>query len=72
MSIKIINPNEINILLYVHVIFEKNYTVRDELLVSQDSLVGVATVYALEDREVGVRVPVESRIFSSPRRPDRL
>jgi hypothetical protein len=26
----------------------------------------------LEDRGVGVRVPVRSRILSSPRRPDRL
>jgi hypothetical protein len=36
---------------------------------SQDSVVGIATGYGLEDREVGVRVPVASRIFSSPRRP---
>jgi hypothetical protein len=28
--------------------------------------------YGLEDREVGVWVPVQSRIFSFPRRPDRL
>jgi hypothetical protein len=28
--------------------------------------------YELDDREVGVRVPVGSRIFSSPRRPERL
>jgi hypothetical protein len=26
----------------------------------------------MDDREVGVRVPVGLRIFSSPRRPDRL
>jgi hypothetical protein len=32
----------------------------------------MATGYGLDDREVGVRVPVGSRIFSSPRRPDRL
>jgi hypothetical protein len=30
------------------------------------------TGYGLQDREVGVRVPVGSRIFSSPRRPDWL
>jgi hypothetical protein len=35
---------------------------------SRDSTVGIATGYGLDDREVGVRVPVES----SPRRPDRL
>jgi hypothetical protein len=32
----------------------------------------IATSYGLEDRGFGVRVPVGSRIFSSPRRPDRL
>jgi hypothetical protein len=32
----------------------------------------LATGYGLDDRGVGVRVPVGSRIFSSPRRPDRL
>jgi hypothetical protein len=39
---------------------------------SRDSAVGIATGYGLDDRGVGVRVPVGSRIFSSPRRPDRL
>jgi hypothetical protein len=39
---------------------------------SRDSVVGIATSYGLDDREVGVRVPVGSRIFSSPNRPDRL
>jgi hypothetical protein len=39
---------------------------------SRDSAVGRATGYGLDDRRVGVRVPVESRIFSYPRRPDRL
>ena len=39
---------------------------------SRDSVVGIATGYGMDDRGVGVRVPVESRIFSSPRRPDRL
>jgi hypothetical protein len=37
-----------------------------------DSAVGIATGYGLEGRGVGVRVPVVSRIVSSPRRPDRL
>jgi hypothetical protein len=36
---------------------------------SRDSSVGIATVYGLDDPGVGVRVPVWSRIFSSPRRP---
>jgi hypothetical protein len=41
-------------------------------LVSRNSVVCIATGYGLDDRGVGVRVPVELRIFSSPRRPDRL
>jgi hypothetical protein len=39
---------------------------------SRDSVVGIATSYGLDDRGVGVRIPVRSRIFSSPDRPDRL
>jgi hypothetical protein len=39
---------------------------------SRDSVVGIATVYVLDDRGVGVRVPVASRTFSYPRHPDRL
>jgi hypothetical protein len=39
---------------------------------SRDSAVGIATAYGLEDRGVEFRVPLGSRIFSSPRRPDRL
>jgi hypothetical protein len=38
----------------------------------RDSSVGIESGYGLDDRGVGVRVPVGSRIFSSPRRPDRL
>jgi hypothetical protein len=37
-----------------------------------DIAVGTATGYGLDDGGVGVRVPVGSRIFSSPRPPDRL
>jgi hypothetical protein len=39
---------------------------------SRDSAVGIATGYRLYDRGVEDRVPVESRISSSPRRSDRL
>jgi hypothetical protein len=39
---------------------------------NRDTIVGIATGYGLDDRGVGVRVPVGSRNFSSPRRPDRL
>jgi hypothetical protein len=38
----------------------------------RDSAVGIATGYGLGDQGVGVRVAVGSRIFFSPRRPDRL
>jgi hypothetical protein len=43
-----------------------------ECVRSRDSVVGIATGYGLDDRGVGVLVPVGSRIFSSPRRPDRF
>jgi hypothetical protein len=33
---------------------------------SRDSSVGIVTGYGLDDRGVGVRVPVESNIFLSP------
>jgi hypothetical protein len=41
-------------------------------LASLDSTIGIATGYGLDDGEVGVRVLVGSRIFTSPCRPDRL
>jgi hypothetical protein len=34
--------------------------------------VGIATGYGPDDRGIGFRVPIGSRIFSSPRHPDRL
>jgi hypothetical protein len=36
------------------------------------SLVAIAPGYGLDDRGVGFRVPIVSRIFFSPQRPDRL
>jgi hypothetical protein len=39
---------------------------------SQNSSVGIATGYGLDDQGAGVRVPVGSKIFASPYRPDRL
>jgi hypothetical protein len=50
----------------------RNFCPFTESYGSRDSSVGIATSYGLDDRGVGVRVPVGSRIFSSPRRPDRL
>jgi hypothetical protein len=39
---------------------------------SRDRAISIATGYGLHDREVGVRVPVKSRIVSSPHRPHSL
>jgi hypothetical protein len=39
---------------------------------SQDGVVGIVTGYGLDDRGIGVRVPVGSRILYSPRPPDRI
>jgi hypothetical protein len=47
-----------------------SYTV--DPVTSRESAVGIATGYGLDDRAVGVRVPVGQRIFSSARCPDRL
>jgi hypothetical protein len=38
----------------------------------RSSAVGIATGYELDDRRVEVRFLVGSRIFSSPRHPDRF
>jgi hypothetical protein len=57
----IMSVNEIHFLSQI-TIFRQN----------RDSAVGIATGYGLDDRGVGVRVPVGSRILSSPRRLDRL
>jgi hypothetical protein len=46
-------------------------TVLQPLVLSRDSAVCIATDYGLENREVGVRVPVWASIFFSPHRPDR-
>jgi hypothetical protein len=38
----------------------------------RDNVVGIATGYGLEDRGIGVRIPVGSRIFTFPYHPDRV
>jgi hypothetical protein len=43
-----------------------------KLICSRDIAVIIATGYGLDDRGVGFRVAVGSRIFISPRRPDRM
>jgi hypothetical protein len=50
----------------------KDINITIKIKQSRDSSVGIATGYGVDDRGVGVRVPVGSRIFSSPSRPDRL
>jgi hypothetical protein len=42
------------------------------IFMSRNSSVDIATGYGLHDWGVGVRVPIGWRIFSFPRRPDRL
>jgi hypothetical protein len=51
---------------------EKFYFLRVGYNRSRVSVVGIATSYELNDRRVGDRVPVGSRIFTSPNRPHRL
>jgi hypothetical protein len=41
-------------------------------LPSRDSAVGIATGCGMDNRRFGIRVPVGSRIITSPCRPDRL
>jgi hypothetical protein len=53
-------------------LLELIYHVYPAFLRSWDSAVDIAIGYGLDDTGVGVRVPVGSRIFSSPCRPDRL
>jgi hypothetical protein len=48
------------------------YDLFAQLSRSRDSVVGMATSYGLDDRVVGVRVPVGWIMFSSPRRPDLI
>jgi hypothetical protein len=38
----------------------------------RDNVVGIATGYGLDDREIGVRIPIGSRIFTFLCRPDQL
>jgi hypothetical protein len=57
------------ITLFVHNSFNDAMTTTER---SRDSAIGIGTGYGLDDREVEVQVPVGSRIFSSPRCPDRL
>jgi hypothetical protein len=57
------------ILIFWYFLFIKNTDIERK---NRDSVVGIATGYGLDEQGVGVRVPVGARIFSFPRRPDRL
>jgi hypothetical protein len=56
----------------LHKLSDLRFLVSLTKLRNRDGSVGIATDYGLDDGEVGVRVQVESRIFSSPRRPYTL
>jgi hypothetical protein len=56
----------------LHIVISRKIIFFNFTVLSRDSSVGIATGYVLDDRGVGVRVPVGSRIFSSPRHPDWL
>jgi hypothetical protein len=67
------------VLLLLSSTFKKNVIISNYVInnmcvlyVKVISTVGIATGYGLDYREVGVRVLVGSRIFTSPCRPDRL
>jgi hypothetical protein len=56
----------ISLHLHLQAIFHKKIC----MLGSRDSAVGIAAGYGLDGREIGLRVPVGSRISSYSRRPD--
>jgi hypothetical protein len=51
--------------LFIFVIHGNNFDNDFMYFGSRDSSVGIATGYGLDDRRIGVRVPVGSRIFST-------
>jgi hypothetical protein len=66
--LKCISSNKTLVIVFISTEFMNIWnTIR-----SRHRVVIIATGYRLDDRGIGVRIPVESRIFSSPRRPDRL
>jgi hypothetical protein len=56
----------------VYANYRKSFALCLLMLFSIFYSVSIPTGYGLNDRGVGVRVPLGSRIFSSPHRPDRL
>jgi hypothetical protein len=70
-----VNIRKLFIILFPLILFYNCNFIIMKLLVasgSRDSVVGIATSYGLDDHGFRVRVPVQSRIFSSLNRPHRL
>jgi hypothetical protein len=67
------NTKDYNINLHCHENVKADFFLTIPVISrSRDSTVSIATGFGVDDRGVRVRVAVGSRIFSSPRRPDRL
>jgi hypothetical protein len=69
-TFSIITYNYGQLVIEVVYYYTFNNNKQQQLTKSRDCTVGIATGYGLDDRGVGVRVPVGSRTFFSPRRPD--
>jgi hypothetical protein len=65
-------PAAINTHATMEELLEASFLIQSLSYQSGDSVVGIATLYGLDDLGFGVLVPVGQRIFSSPRRPDWL
>jgi hypothetical protein len=65
------NNDFIHFVLIFKIIYDLT-TLISQIIRSRSSAVPIATGYGLDDRGFGVRVPLGSRIFSSPCRLDRL
>jgi hypothetical protein len=53
-------------------LLSSSYIFNSAVIIIIRSIFGIATGYGLEDCGEGIEVPVGSRMFSSPRRPDQL
>jgi hypothetical protein len=58
--------------IYIYILYIYIYIYKEIEIENRDIAVCVAADYGLDDRGVGVRVVMVSRIITSPHRPDRL
>jgi hypothetical protein len=65
---KVLDPSALKQTMY----WFSNFLHKYRINMNRDNSAGIAAGYGLDDREVGVPVPVGTRIVSSPRRPDLL